>query len=64
MVDENGNAAGIAHSGESLIETRDGFIPIGDAFDALKIRIRDRDMDETPTQKARRLKKERENFIK
>lgn len=64
MVDENGNAAGIAHSGESLIETRDGFIPIGDAFDALKIRILDRDMDETPTQKARRLRKERENFIK
>lgn len=64
MVDENGNAAGIAHSGESLIETRDGFIPIGDAFDALKIRIRDRDMDETPAQKARRLRKERENFIK
>ncbi len=64
LVDENGNAIGLAHAGKSLIESRDGFIPIGDAFDALKIRIRDRDTDETPTQKARRLRKMRENYIK
>lgn len=64
LVDENGNAIGLAHAGKSLIESRDGFIPIGDAFDALKVRIRDRDMDETPTQKARRLRKMRENYIK
>ncbi len=64
LVDENGNAIGLAHAGKSLIESRDGFIPIGDAFDTLKVRIRDRDMDETPTQKARRLRKMRENYIK
>ena len=65
LVDGNGNAVGLAHAGESLIDIRDGFIPIGDAFDALKIRVRDRDMNETPTQKALRLKKEREqNYIK
>lgn len=64
LVDENGNAAGIAHAGNSLIESRDGFIPIGDAFDALHIRIRDREMDETPTQKALRLKKMRDDYIK
>jgi len=64
LVDENGNAIGLAHAGKSLIESRDGFIPVGDAFDALKIRIRDRDMDETPTQKARRLRKMRDNYIK
>ena len=64
LVDENGNAIGLAHAGKSLIESRDGFIPVGDAFDALKVRIRDRDMDETPTQKARRLRKMRENYIK
>ena len=64
LVDENGNAIGLAHAGKSLIESRDGFIPIGDAFDALKVRSRDRDMDETPTQKARRLRKMRENYIK
>ena len=64
LVDENGNAIGLAHAGKSLIDSRDGFIPIGDAFDALKVRIRDRDMDETPTQKARRLRKMRDNYIK
>lgn len=64
LVDENGNAIGLAHAGKSLIESRDGFIPVGDAFDALKIRIRDRDMDETPTKKARRLRKMYENYIK
>lgn len=64
LVDENGNAAGLAHAGDSLIESRDGFIPIGDAFDALHIRIRDREMDETPMQKALRLKKMRDDYIK
>ncbi len=64
LVDENGNAIGLAHAGKSLIESRDGFIPIGDAFEALKVRIRDRDMDETPTQKARRLRKMRDDYIK
>ena len=64
LVDDNGNAIGLAHAGKSLIESRDGFIPIGDAFDALKVRIRDRDMDETPTEKARRLRKNRDNYIK
>lgn len=64
LVDDNGNAIGLAHASKSLIESRDGFIPIGDAFDALKVRIRDRDMDETPTEKARRLRKNRENYIK
>lgn len=65
LVDGHGNAVGFAHAGESLVEKRrDGFIPIGDAFDALKIRVRDRDMDETPYQKALRLKKMRENHIK
>ena len=35
LVDENGNAIGLAHAGESLTDSRrDGFIPIGDAFDA------------------------------
>lgn len=64
LVDENGNAVGLAHAGKSLIESRDGFIPVGDAFDALKIRIRDRDMDETPTERARKLRKQRENDLK
>ena len=66
LVDENGNAIGLAHAGKSLLETRDGFIPIGDAFDALKIRIRDREMDETPTQKAKRLRQmqSEDNYIK
>ena len=64
LVDENGNAVGLAHAGKSLIESRDGFIPIGDAFDALKIRIRDRDTDETPTERARKLRKQRENNLK
>lgn len=65
LVDENGNAIGLAHAGESLTDSRrDGFIPVGDAFDALKVRILDRDMDETPTQKALRLKKARDNYIK
>lgn len=65
LVDENGNAIGLAHAGESLVDSRrDGFIPIGDAFDALKVRILDRDEDETPTQKALRLKKARDNYIK
>ena len=65
LVDENGNAIGLAHAGESLTDSRrDGFIPIGDAFDALKVRILDRDEDETPTQKALRLKKARDNYIK
>ncbi len=64
LVDDNGNAIGLAHAGKSLIDSRDGFIPIGDAFDALKVRIRDRDMDETPTEKARRLRKMRDNYIK
>lgn len=64
LVDESGNAIGLAHAGKSLIDSRDGFIPIGDAFDALKVRIRDRDMDETPTQKAKRLRKMRDNYIK
>lgn len=65
LVDGNGNAVGLAHAGENLVEVRDGFIPLGDAFDALNIRIRDRSADETPTQKALRLKKEREeNYIK
>ena len=64
LVDDNGNAIGLAHAGNSLIDSRDGFIPIGDAFDVLKVRIRDRDMDETPTEKARRLRKMRENYIK
>ena len=65
LVDENGNAIGLAHAGESLTDSRrDGFIPIGDAFDALKVRILDRDMDETPMQKALRLKKARDNYIK
>ena len=64
LVDDNGNAVGLAHAGKSLIDSRDGFIPIGDAFDALKVRIRDRDMDETPTEKARRLRKMRDNYIK
>lgn len=65
LVDENGNAIGLAHAGESLTDSRrDGFIPIGDAFDALKVRILDRDEDETPTQKALRLKKSRDNYIK
>ena len=64
LVDDNGNAIGLAHAGKSLIDSRDGFIPIGDAFDALKVRIRDREMDETPTEKARRLKKMRDNYIK
>ena len=50
---------------DSLTDSRrDGFIPIGDAFDALKVRILDRDMDETPTDKALRLKKARDNYIK
>ena len=64
LVDDNGNAIGLAHAGKSLIDSRDGFIPIGDAFDALKVRVRDRDMDETPTEKARRLRKMRDNYIK
>lgn len=65
LVDKHGNAIGLAHAGESLLDSRrDGFIPIGDAFDALKVRIRDRFMDETPTQKALRLKKSRDNYIK
>lgn len=64
LVDENGNAVGLAHAGKSLIESRDGFIPIGDAFDALKIKIRDRDTDETPTERARKLRKQRENNLK
>lgn len=64
LVDQSGNATGLAHSGKSLIETRDGFIPIGDAFDALKIRIRDRPMDETPSAKALRIKMERDEYIK
>ncbi|MBO4521298.1 MAG: trypsin-like peptidase domain-containing protein [Alphaproteobacteria bacterium] len=64
LVDESGNAIGLAHAGKSLIDSRDGFIPIGDAFDALKVRIRDRDMDETPTEKAKRLRKMRDNYIK
>lgn len=64
LVDDNGNAIGLAHAGKSLIDSRDGFIPIGDAFDVLKVRIRDRDMDETPTEKARRLRKMRDNYIK
>lgn len=64
LVDENGNAVGLAHAGDSLIESRDGFIPIGDAFDALRVRIRDREMEETPTQKALRLKKMRDDYIK
>lgn len=64
LVDENGNAVGLAHAGKSLIESRDGFIPVGDAFDALKIRIRDRDMDKTPTERARKLRKQRENDLK
>ena len=64
LVDDNGNAIGLAHAGKSLIDSRDGFIPIGDAFAALKVRIRDRDMDETPTEKARRLRKMRDNYIK
>lgn len=65
LVDENGNGIGLAHAGESLTDSRrDGFIPIGDAFDALKVRILDRDMDETPTDKALRLKKARDNYIK
>lgn len=64
LVDENGNAVGLAHAGKSLIESRDGFIPVGDAFDALKIRIRDRDRDETPTERARKLRKQRENDLK
>ena len=64
LVDDNGNAIGLAHAGKNLVDSRDGFIPIGDAFDALKVRIRDRDMDETPTEKARRLRKNRENYIK
>lgn len=64
LVDDNGNAVGLAHAGKSLIDSRDGFIPIGDAFDALKVRIRDREMDETPTEKARRLRKMRDNYIK
>ena len=64
LVDDSGNAIGLAHAGKSLIDSRDGFIPIGDAFDALKVRIRDRDMDETPTEKARRLRKNRDNYIK
>jgi len=64
LVDDNGNAIGLAHAGKSLIDSRDGFIPIGDAFDALKVRIRDRDIDETPTEKARRLRKMRDNYIK
>ena len=64
LVDDSGNAIGLAHAGKSLIDSRDGFIPIGDAFDALKVRIRDREMDETPTEKARRLRKMRDNYIK
>ena len=64
LVDDNGNAIGVAHAGKSLVDNRDGFIPIGDAFQALKVRIRDRDMDETPTEKARRLRKNRDNYIK
>ena len=65
LVDGNGNAMGLAHAGLSPKGSRDGFIPLGDAFEALKIRIRDRDTSETPTQKALRLKKEREtNYIK
>lgn len=64
LVDQNGNAIGLAHSVKSLIDSRDFFIPIGDAFHALKVRIRDRDMNETPTEKANRLKKMHEDHIK
>ena len=64
LVDENGNAIGLAHAGKSLVDSRDGFIPIGDAFEALRVRIRDREVDETPTEKAHRLKKMRDNYIK
>lgn len=65
LVDGHGNAVGFAHAGENTEENRrDGFIPIGDAFDALKIRVRDRDMDETPYQKALRLKKMRDAYTK
>ena len=64
LVDDSGNAVGLAHSGKNLVDNRDGFIPIGDAFDALRVRIRDREVDETPTDKARRLRKMRDNYIK
>lgn len=65
LVDEHGNTIGLSHAGESLADQeRDYFIPIGDAFDALKVRILDREMDESPTQKALRLKKAREDYIK
>lgn len=64
LVDEHGNAIGLAHAGESFIDARDGFIPIGDAFDVLKVKIRDREVAETPTEKALRLKKTKDDYIK
>lgn len=63
LVDESGNAIGIAHAGKSVYGNDDAFIPIGDAFHLLKVRIKDRFDEETPTRKARRLL-ENKNYIK
>ncbi|MCQ2914804.1 MAG: serine protease [Alphaproteobacteria bacterium] len=65
LVDEKGNAIGISYGGDKLTDqVRDKFIPIGDAFQALKVKILDRDMDESPTDKANLLRKQREDYIK
>ena len=64
LVDEFGNATGLARSGRNMLEVRDGFIPIGDAFDVLKVRVRDVNPDETPWQKALRLRREGKRITK
>ena len=58
LVDENGNAIGLAHAGKSVYGNQDAFIPVGDAFQGLRVRIRDRFDEETPTQKALRLRQD------
>ena len=63
LVDESGNVVGLAHAGKTAYGEKDAFIPIGDAFNALRVRIRDRDMDETPVKKALRLREDRD-YIK
>lgn len=63
LIDEHGNAIGIAHAGKSAYGDADAFIPIGDAFQALRVRIRDRFDEETPTAKALRLLQDKD-YIK
>lgn len=63
LIDEHGNAIGIAHAGKSVYGDADAFIPIGDAFQALRVRIRDRFDEETPAAKALRLLQDKD-YIK